>query len=126
LARLIRFAMVASGTRKPAAIWAVVSPPTARSVNARCEGGDSAGWQHRNSSVSVSSGRSGVRAVGSSAACASRRRRALSARQPSMSARVATVVSQVRGRCGTPSSGHCRDAASSASCTASSHASNCP
>jgi len=34
LARLIRFAMVPSGTRNPAAICAVVSPPTARSVSA--------------------------------------------------------------------------------------------
>jgi hypothetical protein len=68
----------------------------------------------------------GVRDAGSSAAEASRRRRALSARQPSISARVATVVSHVRGCCGMPSSGHCRNAASNASWTASSHASNWP
>jgi hypothetical protein len=55
LARLIRCAIVASGTRNAAAISAVVRPPTARSVSAICDGGDSAGWQHRNSSVSVSS-----------------------------------------------------------------------
>ena len=36
LARLIRCAMVASGTRKAAAICAVVRPPTARSVSAIC------------------------------------------------------------------------------------------
>jgi hypothetical protein len=129
LARLIRFATVPSGTRNPAATCAVVRPPTARKVRASWDGGDSAGWQHRNNSVSVSSGGAsptGVAVARSSAAATSRRRRALSARQPSISARPATVVSQVRGHCGTPSLGHCRDAASSASCTASSHASNWP
>ena len=34
LARLIRWAMVASGTRNAAAIWVVDRPPTARSVSA--------------------------------------------------------------------------------------------
>ena len=34
LARLIRWAIVASGTRNALAISAVVRPPTARSVNA--------------------------------------------------------------------------------------------
>ncbi|GIU90476.1 MAG: hypothetical protein KatS3mg010_1575 [Acidimicrobiia bacterium] len=42
-ARLIRCAMVASGTRNARAISAVVSPPTARSVSATCDGGVSAG-----------------------------------------------------------------------------------
>ena len=37
------------------AISAVVSPPTARSVRAIAEAGVSAGWQHMNSTVSVSS-----------------------------------------------------------------------
>ena len=55
LARLMRWAIVASGTRKAFAISAVVSPPTARSVRASCDGTDSDGWQHRYSSVSVSS-----------------------------------------------------------------------
>src|SRR5215218_3338110 len=54
-ARLIRWAMVVSGTRNARAISAVVSPPTARKVSATCDGGDSAGWQHRNSSDNVSS-----------------------------------------------------------------------
>jgi hypothetical protein len=40
-------AMVASGTRKAAAISAVVSPPTARSVRAIRASALSAGWQHR-------------------------------------------------------------------------------
>ena len=54
-ARLMRCAIVASGTRNALAISAVVSPPTARSVSAIAEAGVSAGWQHMNSTVSVSS-----------------------------------------------------------------------
>src|SRR5439155_5821488 len=94
LARLMRLAMVASGTRNAAAIWAVLRPPTARSVRASCDGGDRAGWQHRNSSTSVSSrsasrwpgsseSAGGTPPAGSNAAAVSRRRRALPARHPS-------------------------------------------
>jgi hypothetical protein len=43
LARLIRWAIVASGTRNAAAIWAVLRPPTARKVSAIWLGPDSAG-----------------------------------------------------------------------------------
>ena len=43
LARLMRCAIVASGTRNAFAISAVVSPPTARSVSAIADGGVSAG-----------------------------------------------------------------------------------
>ena len=43
LARLIRWAMVASGTRNAAAIWAVPRPPTARNVSAIWLGPESAG-----------------------------------------------------------------------------------
>jgi hypothetical protein len=43
LALLIRWAMVASGTRKAWAISAVVKPPTARSVRAIAEAGVNAG-----------------------------------------------------------------------------------
>src|SRR5437667_8504394 len=50
LARLMRCAMVASGTRNAFAISAVVNPPTARSVSAIAEAGVRAGWQHMNSS----------------------------------------------------------------------------
>src|SRR5262245_2437030 len=124
----MRCATVASGTRKALAISAVDSPPTARSVSASCDGGDSDGWQHRNSSASVSS-RSGS-ASGSrgrrTASASSRRLRALSLLNVSTSRRLATVSSHERGLSGRPSTGHRRDAASSASCTASSHASNCP
>ena len=56
LARLIRWAIVASGTRKARAISAVVRPPTARRVSASWRRRATApGWQHRNSRVSVSS-----------------------------------------------------------------------
>ncbi|CAM5255657.1 hypothetical protein STANM309S_01499 [Streptomyces tanashiensis] len=91
LARLIRCAMVGSGTRKAAAICAVVRPPTARRVSAiLLGGGDRSGWQQRKSRDRESS-----RSVpdSSSAACArssesgvaratasSRRRRAASLR----------------------------------------------
>ena len=135
LARLMRWAIVASGTRNAAAISAVVRPPTARRVRAICDGAVSAGWQHRKSRASSSSGS----VVGSSAAAAtsasagrctpsssSRRRRAPAARISSVSRLEATVTSQPRGRSGTPSTGHCRAAASSASCTASSHAAKSP
>jgi len=81
-------AIVASGTRNALAICAVVSPPTARNVSATCDGGDSTGWQHRNSRVSVSSwavwSTSAAAAVSSApssaAAVVSRRLRALSLR----------------------------------------------
>ncbi len=53
LARLMHWAMAASGTRKAAAICAVVRPPTARSVRAIRLGADNVGWQHRNSSAGV-------------------------------------------------------------------------
>jgi hypothetical protein len=41
LARLIRWAIVAAGTRSARAISAVVSPATARNVSASCDGADS-------------------------------------------------------------------------------------
>ena len=55
LARLIRCAIVASGTPKAAAICAVDSPPTARRVSAIWLGADSSGWQQPNSRASESS-----------------------------------------------------------------------
>ena len=97
LARLIRCAIVASGTRNARAISAVSArrprAGSARAATAR----DSAGWQHRNSSVERVVGRGGDGA-------ASRRRverrdrllaprRALSLRHSSTSRRDATVIS---------------------------------
>ncbi len=137
LARLMRCAIVDSGTRKAWAISAVVRPPTARKVSASCDGADSVGWQHRNSSVSVSSAAgaaqassaAGARAAStgrSAASRSSRRRLAVSLRTWSVMRRAATVTSQPRGLAGMPSSGHCTAAAVRASWTASSQASNWP
>jgi hypothetical protein len=127
LARLIRCAIVGSGTRNAPAISAVVSPPTARRVSAICDGAESAGWQHMNSSVSVSSASGAASSSrAASAAVRSRLRRASSLRQRSASRRDATVNSHAGGSSGTPSAGHCTAAAISASWTASSHASKRP
>lgn len=54
LARLIRCAMVASGTRNARAISAVVKPPMARKVNAIAEASVSARWQHMKTTFSTS------------------------------------------------------------------------
>ena len=127
LARLIRCAMVASGTRNAPAISAVVRPPTARSVSATADAGVSAGWQHSDSSTSVSSWPLAGAGAGSCAAPASsRRRRAVSLRYWSVSARAAAWISQPRGLPGIPSSGQCVAAASRASWTASSAAPKSP
>ena len=82
LARLIRWAIVASGTRNAAAISAVVSPPTARSVSATCDGGVSAGWQHRKQQgeLVVGPGRP-RRAAAASSASAGRRAPSASSRR---------------------------------------------
>src|SRR3982074_764700 len=55
LARVMRRVIVASGTRKARAISRVFNPPTARRVSAICDAADSAGWQHMNNRMSVSS-----------------------------------------------------------------------
>ena len=104
----MRWAIVASGTRNALAISAVVRPPTARRVSASCDGADSDGWQHRNSSVSVSSSVRLTRSLRpsdphrASRSVSSRRRRALSLRHSSTSRRDATVTSQARGLSGKP------------------------
>ena len=64
LARLIRWAMVASGTPNAAAICAVDRPPTARRVSAIWLGDDSAGWQQPNSRASESSRSAGPASAG--------------------------------------------------------------
>ena len=55
LARLIRWAIVASGTRNALAISAVVNPPTARNVRAMADDEVSELWQHMKSRMRVSS-----------------------------------------------------------------------
>ena len=96
LARLMRRVMVASGTRNARATSVVVNPPTARSVSAICDAGESAGWQHMNSRMSESS-TSDVDASGAGAShcsgnahwatVSSRRRRACSVRKGQSAAR---------------------------------------
>ena len=54
-ARLMRWAIVASGIMNARAISAVVRPPTARSVSGMADAGGSAGWQHRKRRSSESS-----------------------------------------------------------------------
>ena len=121
LARPMRLAMVASGTRNARAISAVVSPPTARSVSASWEGTGSTGWQHISSRARESSCPGGAWSDGSRAAtAASRRRRARTLRHSSTTARLAAVTSHDRGLLGTPSVGQCFAAATRASWTASS------
>ncbi len=90
LARLIRCAIVASGTRNALAISAVVRPPTARSISAIADDDESAGWQHMKSRTSVSSCPAASSVSAASAICSSggtrlttidsRRRRAVSRR----------------------------------------------
>ena len=127
LALEIRCAIVASSTMNALAISAVVSPPTARSVRAIAEAGVSAGWQHMNSTVNVSSSSGTSRPGGSrSAATVSRSLRDCSLRHWSISRRSAVWISQPRAPAGMPSRGQCTDAASSASWTASSAASKSP
>lgn len=113
LARLMRRVMVASGTRNARATSAVVRPPRARNVSAICDAGESDGWQHMNSKMSVSSdSRAGVSAGGADRcsgrihwdAVSSRRWRACSRRRRSVSLREATVISQARGLSGIPPS----------------------
>jgi hypothetical protein len=58
LARLMRWAIVASGTRNACAISAVVRPPTARNVSAIAEARVNAGWQHMKGRTRSSCGQS--------------------------------------------------------------------
>ena len=100
LARLIRWAMVASGTRYASAICRVVRPPTARSVSATADAGLSDGWAHRKYSRRVSSASSAGPGGGSASTRASRACRALSDRAASTNLRQATVTSQPFGSAG--------------------------
>ena len=105
LAREIRWAIVASGTRNAFATSAVVSPPTARRVNAIAEAGVSAGWQHRKRTIKVSSSSYASVETSSSATRVSRCRRDWSLRRRSISRSPAVRSSQPRGSGGIPSRG---------------------
>ena len=123
LARLIRCAAVLGGSKRPAATCWVVSPHTARSVSATAEPGLSAGWQHSSSRCTESSWSRGWSLQDAQRCCSStssRLDRAASERWLSTRRRDATRTSHPRGLPGTPSTGHCALAATSASCAASS------
>src|SRR4051794_6238481 len=130
LARVMRCAIVVSGTRNAAAISATVSPPSSRRVSATRASGASAGWQQVKSSRRRSSSTAPVGSCGVSSwiiraawclasRCCSRRIR-------SIARRTAVVVSQPPGLGGTPSTGQRSRAARSASPAASSATSRSP
>ena len=136
LARTMRCAMVGSGTRNARAISSVVRPPSRRSVSATRASVDSTGWHAVNTRRSRSSPISSARAASSAstksgttcASSASRswpsssRLRACSAswRKRSSARFFAVAISHAPGLSGTPASGQCSSAATSASCASSS------
>ena len=100
LARLIRWAIVASGTRYASAICRVVSPPTARSVSATADGRRQrrvAAPEQEQQRVVALLGRAWSRLL---VQRSSRARRADSERRASTSLRQATVISHARGLSG--------------------------
>ena len=129
LARTIRCATVGSALSVARAICAVVRPHTARRVRASCASGESAGWQHPNSSGSRSSASASPAAIGSttsgSASSASLSRYRFSRRSRSRALCRAAWVSQPPGFGGTPRTRHSRSASSTASATASSASRGC-
>ena len=106
-ARVIRCAIVVSGTRNAAAISATVSPPSSRSVRATRASGASAGWQQVKISRSRSSSTGPVGSWGSGSciisACRCLSSRRDSRRIRSMARLPAVVVSQPPGLGGMPS-----------------------
>ncbi len=130
LARVIRCAIVVSGTRNACAISATVSPPSSRSVRATRFSGASAGWQQVKMRRSRSSSTGPVGSGGVSsviiAASAYFVSRTFSRRIRSSALRFAVVVSQPPGLGGGPSTGHFSSATTSASERASSARSMSP
>ena len=130
LARLIRWAIVASGTRNAAAISRVVRPPTARRVSGIADAGVSDGMaahEHEDQRVVRRRRRRPAASIDHDAARSSRRRRASSRAVLARSCRRdATRMSQASGLSGCPSAGQVVAAASRASCTASSASAKSP
>src|SRR5579859_468137 len=134
LARVRRWFMVGTGTRKACAISAVLSPPSERKVRAICASGASAGWQQVKISLRRSSGKASASTSSSSsrgvskfgASAASLRSSTLSRRRRSSALRRATVVIQAAGLRGWPAAGQRSSAATSVSCSASSARSKSP
>src|SRR5262249_37270122 len=131
LARTMRWATVASGTRNARAISSVVRPPSRRSVSATRDSVGRTGWQavntrRRRSSPMSSRAASRSGAVSSCWASSSRpissclRSIRLLRRTRSIARYFAVAMSQAPGLFGTPDSGHCSSAATRASCARSS------
>ena len=128
LARTMRWATVASGTRNARAISAVASPPSRRSVSATRASVARIGWQavnmrRRRSSPTSSSGSStgaGARVSVSRPICSCLRSAMVRRRSRSIARRLAVAISQAPGLSGTPASGQRSSAATSASCASSS------
>jgi hypothetical protein len=123
--------MVSSGTRKAAAISAVDSPHTDRSVRATRAEASRAGWQHKNISLSVSAGSDDVSCPWPASSISRIEAASLAPRMASRRIRStalcrATPMSQPGALSGTPVAGHRSSAATHASCTASSAASRSP
>src|SRR4249919_144002 len=127
LARAIRCATVASLTRKARAISAVLSEPTRRRVRATRASGASTGWQAVKIRPSRSSSISSLAASAGSSSASRERSRASRPSSSSLRAAIslwrrrsiarlrAVAISQAPGFSGTPASGHCSSATSSAS-----------
>src|SRR6266545_2683329 len=126
LARTIRWATVDSGARNARAISPVVRPPNSRRVSATRASFDRTGWQHTNNSRRRSSPMSSNRpsksgsntcpATSSSRPNCSCLRSAIAVRRKwSMARRFPMAMSHAAGLSGTPDSGHCSRAATSAS-----------
>ena len=130
LARVMRRARVASGTRKARAISATVSPATRRRVSATLASTDSAGWQQVKTRRSRSSSTAPVGRAGPSScrrrACRCLASRLDSRRSRSIARRVAVVVIHPPGLAGMPSRGQVCTAARNASATQSSARSRSP
>jgi hypothetical protein len=132
LARTIRWATVASGTRNARAISSVFKPPSRRSVSATRASVDRTGWQEMNmrrsksSPISSSSVASRSGTVASSRPSISRqsssrsRSASLLRRNRSIARCLAAIMSQAPGFSGRPDTGHCLSAATRASCARSS------
>ena len=97
LAREMRWAIVASGTRWALAICRVVRPPTARRVSATAAEGESAGWQRQEEQQEGLVGPRDGPGSGSSWSATSRRCRALCDRTLSRCLRHAVVTSHANG-----------------------------
>ena len=130
----MRWASVDGSVRKACAISSVVRPQTSRRVSATRASGVRTGWQHVKMSRSRSSSMFSSSIVLGSALCAfscsarfaceaSKRARR---RIASMALKRPVETSHARGFAGSPSFGHCSNAALKASCSASSATSKSP